>query len=530
MTNIAIGKKYILFPSFSSIPKTSALEAQRAALEKELEDFIAFDASQELKDFYDLEKYLASKEHKDVMQSLDIAMKKELDKVKTFEGWKRSKKFKDHFKLRHSKALQYHLEFGKSSTLQEYIELEKLMNSKDFISEKQKFENQKATEEKKARDYREIKKSKSSNPKKLEELEKYIQSEVHRDKLQEAVNRLEEMESQVKNYQRLRKSGRIRKYFSFENSQKYKDFQSFEKSKTLANFQELEEYLNSDEYRSLIDSLKEKEATENAKKKQYEEFKNSRQYNWYIELKKSDKFSEIKKWKLVFEDRFEGDSLDSSKWITRYYWGHKLIDDAYAFGDDAAYPTDGQNIEVNYGTLKIVTRRERVTGKVWQVPYGFVPKDFEFTTGLISSADSHRQKFGKVEAKIKINYSKPVQYNFWMVSEKNIPHIDILKVNKKKTLVELAHVSGTQIGKDDQKFTSHFKGLDLSQDYFIYTLLWSKNKLTWKINGVTVHEQSQQIPQEEMYLVFSCRMTEESANSSLPAFMEVDWVKCYQEA
>ena len=530
MANIAIGKKYYLLPGFSSFPKTSAFEAERASLVKELEDFTAFGASQELKDFYELEKYLASKVHKDIMQSVENDRKKETDKVRTFEEWKKSKKFKDHFKFKSSAKLRDHIAFGQSAGLNEFLNLEKLVNSKEFNAEKQKLENQKAAEERKAQDYREMKKSKSSDPKKMDELEKYISSDEHRNKLNEATNRLNEMAGQLAAYNKQKKSGRIKKYFTFENAQKYKEFQSFEKSPTLANYYELEQYLNSEEHTALMNAINEKEEKENASKKQFTEFKNSKKYNWYVDLTKSNKFDELNKWKLVFEDQFEGDKLDSKKWITRYFWGHKLINDAYAFGNDAAYPTDGENIEVNYGTLKIVTRRERVTGKVWKVPYGFVPQDFDYTTGLISTAGSHLQKFGKIEARIKINFSKPVQYNFWMVSEKNVPHVDILKVDKKKTLIEMAHVTGTQIGKDHQKFSSHFKGLDISQDYFIYTLLWSKDKLTWKVNGVTVHEQTQRIPQEEMYLVFSCRMTEESANSSLPAVMEVDWVKCYKEA
>jgi beta-glucanase (GH16 family) len=529
MANIAIGKKYFLFPSFSSIPKTSAVEAERVGLVNELEEFISFETSQELKDFYELEKYIHSKEHKDIIQSVENARKKELNKVHAFEELKKSKKFREHFKFKNSSKLHDHIEFGESSTMNEFLELEKLVTSKEFKAEKQKLENQKATEEKKAKDYRELKNNKSSDPKKLEVLEKYISSDEHLNKLNEAEDKLSEMARQLSGYERMKKSSRIKKYFIFESNQKYRDFKSFEKSPTLANYYELEQYLSSDEHKSLMDSLNEKEEKEIARKNQFEAFKGSKKYNWYLDLKKSSKFDEINKWKLVFEDQFEGDRLDKEKWITRYLWGHKLINDAYAFENDVAFPTDGQNIEVNYGTLKIVTRRERVTGKVWKVPFGFIPGDFDYTTGLISSAVSHRQKFGKIEAKIKINFTKPVQYNFWMVSENNIPHIDILKVNKKKTLLELAHVMGTRIGKDHQRFASHFKGLDLSQDYFIYTLLWSKDKLTWKINGITVHEQTQRIPQEEMYLVFSCKMTEESANSSLPAFMEVDWVKCYQQ-
>jgi beta-glucanase (GH16 family) len=76
---------------------------------------------------------------------------------------------------------------------------------------------------------------------------------------------------------------------------------------------------------------------------------------------------------------------------------------------------------------------------------------------------------------------------------------------------------------------AEFSGLDLSQDYFIYTLDWTKDKLTWKINGVVVNEQTKGVPTVPMYLVFSSSITGKTNGAGLPASMEVDWVKCYKE-
>ncbi len=39
----------------------------------------------------------------------------------------------------------------------------------------------------------------------------------------------------------------------------------------------------------------------------------------------------------------------------------------------------------------------------------------------------------------------------------------------------------------------------------------------------------QGVPKEEMYLVFSSSMTGKVEGRGLPASMEVDWVRCYQE-
>ena len=83
--------------------------------------------------------------------------------------------------------------------------------------------------------------------------------------------------------------------------------------------------------------------------------------------------------------------------------------------------------------------------------------------------------------------------------------------------------------KAPEKKTAEFSGLDVTQDFFIYSLEWTKEKLTWKINGVTVNEQTKGVPQEEMYLVFSCGITGKTDGLELPASMEIDWVSCYKQ-
>jgi len=148
---------------------------------------------------------------------------------------------------------------------------------------------------------------------------------------------------------------------------------------------------------------------------------------------------------------------------------------------------------------------------------------------MISTAKSFRQKYGKFEAKIKVNFAKPVNYNFWMASEKNLPHVDILRLEKKKSKVDMSHHTGNISDKNIETKKADFSGLDVSQDYFIYTFEWTANKLIWKINDIVVNEQTQNIPQDKMYIVFSSSMTGKADGSGLPASMDIDWVRCYQE-
>ena len=545
MANIAFGNKYFILSKFSTIPKTSKIENDREELRREYNELQTFKESNELQDFFELEKYLNSQEHKSLMAKLEKEKAGEEEKMKKFEDQTKSKLFKSHFKFKESAKLKDHLAFSGSKELAEYENLKEETSKNDFSSRKSNLQNEKKKLEEKQKRLAQLQKSKTvkrylknqdeekkEKPAEVNEYEKLkneLDSPEFKEKLGDVSAKLSEMENKEKRFKQLKKDGRIKKYLKFEVSPPYKKFRSFEQSTELADHLAMGQYLQSAEHKDKYKSASDQLEAEKQKKKQYEDFKNSKKYKWYLNLKDSGKFNEITRWNLVFEDEFSGKKLDTDKWMTRYYWGDKMINDAYALENDKAFPTDGKNIETD-GSLKIITKKEKVNGKVWKLPFGFVPRDFDYSTGLVSTAKSHRQKYGKIEAKIKVNFAKPVNYNFWMASEKSLPHVDVLKLQQKKSKVEAGHVYSDETGESaPARQSSQFTGLDVSQDFFIYTLEWSKDKLTWRINDVVVNEQTNNIPDEEMYLVFSSGITGKPSDAGLPASMEVDWVRCFKE-
>ncbi len=521
---------------------------------QKLKDYQSFDQSTELSNYLELENRVNSNEFANRKKEAGNKKNTEQKKADEFAALKKSKQIKSWFKFRDSSKLKEFNTISESSELDKYNDLKEVVSSKEFAKKKSDADPKEfkiSAEGKKLQEFDALKKSRnikfylkfkdsakykaflafenSSELKKYHELEEYTNSADHKENLSAATKELSDLEGKTKEYQQKKKSKPIKDYYRFKDSQKFKDFTTFENSKELSDYFKLEKYLASDEHKDLVKSLAEQETEENKKIKEHADFRNSKKYKWYLELKDTNKFDELKKWEVVFEDDFSNDKLDTGKWMTRYYWGDKLMDDAYALEHDKAFPTNGDNVETG-NTLKITTKRENIEGKVWKMPFGFVPQEFEFTTGLVSTAKSYRLKYGKIEAKIKVNYAKPVNYNFWMASENNLPHVDILKLHKKKSKVDLGNVFGDiSDKKGPEKRTAEFSGLDVTQDFFIYSLVWTKDKLTWKINDVVVNEQSQGIPREEMYMVFSSSMTGKADGSGLPASMEVDWVHCYQE-
>lgn len=625
MASISLKSKYLIFPAFSTVPKTEKLEQEKAALRKELDDLIAFGQSQELADFKELEQELNSDAFRKKIEQRKQKKESELAKIKSYEASKKSKSFKKYFDFRDSQRYKEYLAFLESPELSEYNSLNELVNSSGFIQEQKEakdrlngfqqkldkkeqaektsnirfylkfskspglgrfrqledseqirkygelkkkvtspeFQQKKASMSKKEflsspegrewEAFRKMKKAddirfyekygKSSKYRRFKEIENsgelrnYQQlldetgSDDFRKGMEKAQKELNELNDKQTRLDRLRKSAPIRSHFKFEGASAFKTFNEFSGSKELKDFEDLGNYLDSEEHKETMQRLDEEEKVAAARQKEYEEFRDSDKYKWYLGVKDSDKFDEIKRWHLTFEDDFSSSKLDVDKWITRYYWGDKLINDSYALDRDLAFPANDNNINIAGKILKIEVRQEKTEGKVWQPPFGFVPKDFEYTTGLISTGKNFRQKYGKFEAKIRANYSKPLDFNFWLASDKILPQVNVMRVDSKKTKIEVSHHWGDAGAEAKvEKSSGEMKGLDASRDFFIYTLEWSPEKLVWKINDVIVHEQTQGIPNEEMYMVFNVGLTKKPSAGDLPASMEIDWVRCYKEA
>ncbi len=291
----------------------------------------------------------------------------------------------------------------------------------------------------------------------------------------------------------------------------------------------LEAYIHSEEFlkekQFLTMKPKERyESTEEYRKEtEYQTLKKSEKILWYFKTRKKYPFREIERWKLTFEDQFSGPALDKSKWITRYYWGDESMDASFVLEDDKSFISDGANIEFYDGKLRIVTKKESAEGLVWRGTQGFVKEDFDFTTGFLSTARSFKQKYGIFKAKIKMS-GNGIAQSFWLLSSSMLPHIDIARFEEGKLY------SNYFFGKAEapSKSISKTSGGKYADNYFIFSLEWSPNKLVWKINDKVFKTQTASVPQEEMYINFSANLKKDASESGLPSAMEVDWVRVYE--
>lgn len=335
---------------------------------------------------------------------------------------------------------------------------------------------------------------------------------------------------QYKKFKEYKRSGNVKRYNKYLRKGKNEEAEELRSSVEIQTYIGLKNYIESEEFaavkREMNDKQRFKKSQEFLVMEEFKALSKSEDVTWFLKTKKENPFTHIDKWKLTFEDDFNGTKLDSSKWLTGYYWGKALMNDNYVQANEKQFFKD-QNIELRDSCARIVSKNETCAGKIWDTKLGFVPKKFQFTSGILNTGHSFRQQYGRFEAKIKYSHIAPAQHIFWLLSEHITPQVNILCTPEKgKNKIEAGNFWGHN--GNLSKSVQHLKIPGSPKDFFIYTLEWSKNKMEWKINGVTVHTLTQNVPQQPMYILLSTHFTDEPKGQNLPISMDIDWVRCYQ--
>jgi hypothetical protein len=437
----------------------------------ELKRFKDLDGSDKIKAFETLESYIGSVEFRTKQKMKPITFKNtgEYSKFVEYKSLKSDLEVRAYRKSKDKDTAE------KSKTVLKYLELEKLVNSSEFLAKK------------------------NMKPITFKDTEEY---------------------KKLTEYKRQKTTPEIKEFYRFKSSGEYANFLNTDGSKRLERYHELKEYLATADFKNRKDYLLDKkrfEKTDMFKEiQEFDSLKKNEDIIWYFKVKDSGKFDILKNRELTFQDEFEGEKLDTKKWLTNYFWGEKLLKDRYSVESDLQSYTEKENFELRNSILKIITKPQRVTGKVWSADRGFTTKEFGYTSGLINSGNCFRQKYGTFTAKIKLG-DPNAKSSFWMLADKITPHVNICRTSKGKVWFDFFPAKGN-IAKTSL-------GSRYANDFFIYTLEWTSDRLVWKINDTEVFTQTSGVPQEPMYVLFSGGL-DKPINGMTS--MEIDWVRVYQ--
>lgn len=280
-------------------------------------------------------------------------------------------------------------------------------------------------------------------------------------------------------------------------------------------------------------------------------------------------------WILVFEDNFDSNKLDESKWSNTYPWGRTLI-----CNDEDEYYTNGDNIQVNNGILKLIAKKERVYEKaVSYLPdneeldcngesVGNNKRWFNYTSGMIYSKKSFTH--GKFEIRCKIPSIKKLWPAFWLYGECG-QEIDVFEF--------MSESNNSYLANRDINFTYHRKincndkenkqcgsnisflkppgfghwDTDMSKNFHTYSIEWDNQKLIWRIDGEEVYRivylhdllgrevyadnnlangmyiYDKIFPLKRSMSIIANLAVLPNSNANFPTSMDIDYIRVYQQ-
>lgn len=459
--------------------------------ETHFNDFTKLDKSSGIKAYKELHQSALLKKHEALSQSeklknfvrLGNTPEKDKQKIKEFKSLKRDREIKSYFKFEKSTKLKLYRETVDSQQLKRYNELKAFIESDDY-KKREVF---------------------------LKDTKKFEKSEANR-----KLNRFKQLSS----------DSDIKFFLSFEKSSLYKNYLDVAESFDLKRYVELEGIISSKEFKErkayLEDKKKWEKTPEYARQQEYFEMKKLPHLVKYFKYKGTTIFNFFKEWEVVFEDDFLKPQPDFEKWATKGYIAEKLLGDNYSLAGDSHVFTNGKNIKTN-GKLSIEVRKEKATGKVWQMPAGFIPVELEYTSGIVSSWKSFWMEDGIYEAKIKFDPVSQIVSSFYLAGENNVPRVNLLEMGNKNRLGVMKLDSGK----------ASVNGMDISNlkkgKWYIFTIVKQGSNFTWKINESEIITVQSPEMNTKLHLNASSIVVADIPGSQLPAGFEIDWVKCYRK-
>ncbi|MCL2061187.1 MAG: glycoside hydrolase family 16 protein [Firmicutes bacterium] len=256
----------------------------------------------------------------------------------------------------------------------------------------------------------------------------------------------------------------------------------------------------------------------------------------------------------TFYDKFEGNSLDMSKWIHQEGTGWEY--GIWGWGNSEKQSYHRENVRVQDGILRLEAKKERRADDA----------HFEYTSAKLVTFDTRynthtfSQKYGRFEARIRM--TKAVQGMwpaFWMMPRNSVyggwprsGEIDIMEMmgrfpNRASSALHFYEWGGHYYEHNEYTLPN---GGNITQ-WHIYGVEWTPERITFLINGVphltlpnymygtTPANSNQTVTasspfDQEFYLILNLAVGgmfdghRLPPDGELPVELQIDWVRAYE--
>ncbi len=232
--------------------------------------------------------------------------------------------------------------------------------------------------------------------------------------------------------------------------------------------------------------------------------------------------------KLVWNDEFDGDSLDSAKWATRVQ---------PAFGRRMCAMPDQDRVEVKNGSALLTVKKVRTTKKC---PYGFWYNAM-IGTGEVTKP-GFQAAYGVFAARVKFQHGQGMHGSFWIQGAgADSAEIDVAEYfgdgradGGLSNFVHRTDADGalTSLGGTRPGINRLLGGQTPADDWHVYSVEWSPKGYVFRLDGEETFRTSKKpVAKAKEFLVLSLL----TSDYELPRIkdpnttMKVDWVRAWQQ-
>ena len=196
---------------------------------------------------------------------------------------------------------------------------------------------------------------------------------------------------------------------------------------------------------------------------------------------------------LTFDPGFSGSTL-SSTWSTCYDWATPSVGCTNNPSTEKEWYLPSQ-VQVSGGVLNLTAKQETTQGK----SSSGAAQTYACRSGMVSSKPGFNFTYGLIQVSAKLPYGPGLWPALWLAATNDQwpPELDIME-----------HWYSEQDYKiyDHTVGTSYVGGpvptpVNLSAGFHTYSLLWTKDRVTWYLDGVQKFTTTDHVPQQAMYFI-----------------------------
>lgn len=250
-----------------------------------------------------------------------------------------------------------------------------------------------------------------------------------------------------------------------------------------------------------------------------------------LSCSKDEKQTVVTMNQLVMQDEFDVNGAPNSA-----FWGYNIGTGSNGWGNnELEYYTDrSQNIKIEDGMLKITATKESYLGS-------------EYTSARILTKGKFEQKYGRIEARIKMPWGKGLWPAFWLVGANSetvswpqCGEIDIMEYlgNMPTSVFGTVHGPGYSGGEAITK-TYALQNSRFDTDFHVFGIEWGENYINYYVDDVLYNQitpkdvSGEWVFNQPFYIILNLAVGgnlpgRPNTETTFPQTMLVDYVRVYK--